>query len=140
MKLWSDIILYAVTDLQKFAAIQLFFCCSRVREWLCAHLKSVRNRLLPTRWCIYGEKKRSISHWIAETTKRASQSLKVWVLNNGVPVPINESPYIWLGDTCVSRPDVWHAEVSTRLHLIANPKHQVNHKSTCGQVCFTDTY
>ena len=91
-------------------------------------LFDVQNRLLPAQWCLY-EKSAARATGLQKPPQWVSQSLKAWVLNaelhldeDGVPVPLNESPYIWLGDVCVGRPDIlWQAEVSTGQHLIANP-------------------
>ena len=41
---------------------------------------------------------------------------------DGEPISPNESRYLWLGDVCSCRPDIFQAEIQTGQHLIANPK------------------
>ena len=57
------------------------------------------------------------------------QQQKVWVLNaevqideNGSTISPDDSPYIWLGDVCAGRPEIFQPEVATRQHIIADPK------------------
>ncbi len=52
---------------------------------------------------------------------------KVWVLNGevqldeyGTPIKSCDSPYIWLGDICAARPDLFQPENATGQHLIAD--------------------
>ena len=52
---------------------------------------------------------------------------KVWVLNGevqldeyGTPIQSCDSPYIWLGDICAARPDLFQPENATGQHLIAD--------------------
>lgn len=56
------------------------------------------------------------------------RSRKIWVLNgdvqlddNGMPVSLDESPYIWLGEVCGSRPELLQPEPITGHLRIADP-------------------
>ena len=57
------------------------------------------------------------------------QAKKVWVLNaevqldeDGIAIQPSASPYVWLGDICSTRPDLWQADPTTGQHMIANPR------------------
>lgn len=59
---------------------------------------------------------------------REYQQKKFWVLNgevqldeDGNSIPLEDSPYIWLGDICAARPELFQAESATGQHMIADP-------------------
>ncbi len=63
--------------------------------------------------------------WISPELQRE----KIWVLNaavqlneDGIAIQPSVSPYVWLGDICNTRPDLWQADPTTGQHMIADPR------------------
>ena len=62
--------------------------------------------------------------WLDEENRQK----KIWVLNGdvqldhkGEPIQLKDSPYIWLGDICATRPELFQPENATGQHMIADP-------------------
>ena len=62
--------------------------------------------------------------WLDEEDRQR----KLWVLNSevqldehGTPIEAKDSPYIWLGDICAARPELFQPDNAMGQHLIADP-------------------
>ena len=67
--------------------------------------------------------------WLDEENRQR----KIWVLNgdvqldeHGTPIEAKDSPYIWLGDICAARPELFQPDSASGQHLIADPTTKSN--------------